>query len=269
MDRHHHRHDPPLTESDIQAYADGLLAPERAAHLRSYLGDRPGEARRVAFYGRLNEQIQRTFQPEDEPLPLRESGMRAVKRPEGTSLGRWFAQRVGTLVRRPLRAALLLITALVLAAAAVSGWMVASQLSQQALNNAAVMALEQDGGPHGAVASAAATPGAMVAGGSGDSISNLNAPDLSSLGMRLVSRRTLKPEPFASATEFVYLNAKNQPVVLLTAQAWFASAEPQWSARRIGTLRLLTWNAHHQRYVLAGAADTRGLMLAADRLTLQ
>ena len=41
------RHDPPLSETDIQAYADGFLTPERAAHLRLYLGKRPGEARRA------------------------------------------------------------------------------------------------------------------------------------------------------------------------------------------------------------------------------
>lgn len=63
------RHDPPLSETDIQAYADGFLPPERAAHLRQYLGKRPGEARRVAFYGKLNQQIQDSFVPTDEPLP--------------------------------------------------------------------------------------------------------------------------------------------------------------------------------------------------------
>jgi anti-sigma factor RsiW len=65
------RRDPPLSETDIQAYADGFLAPERAAHLRQYLGKRPGEARRVAFYGKLNQQIQNTFGPTSPCRPWR------------------------------------------------------------------------------------------------------------------------------------------------------------------------------------------------------
>ena len=44
-------------EADIQAYADGTLTPDRAAFLQDYLGKDPAEARRVAFYGRLNAQI--------------------------------------------------------------------------------------------------------------------------------------------------------------------------------------------------------------------
>jgi hypothetical protein len=86
--------------------------------------------------------------------------------------------------------------------------------------------------------------------------------------MHLVARSTLKLGPFARATEFVYLNAEGQPVVLLTAPARAASAQAQWSARRVGTLRLLTWTTRQQRYVLAGAADARGLMRAADVMTM-
>jgi anti-sigma factor RsiW len=54
-----------VSEADMQAYADGLLAPERAARVRSYLARRPDEARRVAFYGRLNVQMQSIFDTAD------------------------------------------------------------------------------------------------------------------------------------------------------------------------------------------------------------
>ena len=66
--------DSPLSEADIQAYADGTLTPERAAFLRDYLGKDPAEARRVAFYGRLNAQIQQAFQTTDEPATARADG---------------------------------------------------------------------------------------------------------------------------------------------------------------------------------------------------
>jgi anti-sigma factor RsiW len=95
------RHDPPLSETDIQAYADGFLTPERAAHLRLYLGKRPGEARRVAFYGKLNERIQHAFVPTDEPLPDLASGQAVIRTAPGRlpRYRRRWAARSG--VRKP------------------------------------------------------------------------------------------------------------------------------------------------------------------------
>lgn len=55
----------PLSEADIQAYADGVLCAERRNRAQRYLRDSPAEARRVAFYGRLNAQLQACFQAID------------------------------------------------------------------------------------------------------------------------------------------------------------------------------------------------------------
>ncbi|SIO30691.1 hypothetical protein SAMN05444165_2107 [Paraburkholderia phenazinium] len=306
------RRDPPLSETDIQAYADGLLAPERAAHLRQYLGKRPGEARRVAFYGKLNQQIQHAFLPTDEPLPaLASSNAFARSVP-----GRWLGRRLRAARLRPLRALLALVLAAALALLAASGWMAASQVSDEALNNAAVMALAQASGGHfgaavesagGVKAAAGTAPGSAggvkaAAGTAPGSAGGVNAragttataasrsamtaptaatlapapliaapdaPDLSAAGMHLVSAQTRRLGPVARATEYVYLNAENQPVVLLVARSRSMTAQPQWSARRVGTLRLLSWSARQQRYVLAGAADAHGLMRAADLMTMR
>lgn len=54
--------DTPLTEADMQAFADGNLSPERAAHVRKYLGSRPVEAERIAFYRQLNMQMRSVFE---------------------------------------------------------------------------------------------------------------------------------------------------------------------------------------------------------------
>jgi anti-sigma factor RsiW len=249
------RHDPPLSETDIQAYADGFLEPERAAHLRQYLGKRPGEARRVAFYGKLNRQIQDAFLPTDEPLPAR--ARRAA--PGRSKLVTWFERPMRAVMLRPWRALLGLVLAVALAPLAASGWMAASQVSEEALNNAAVMALARAADSHLGAATGAPQPGAPQPG----------APNLAPIGMRLVSYRTLRLGPLARAAEYVYRNAEGQPVVLLVARSRSVSGQTQWSAQRVGTLRLLSWNAHHQRYVLAGAADAHGLMRAADFMTLR
>lgn len=237
--------DSPLSEADIQAYADGTLTPERAAFLQDYLGKEPAEARRVAFYGRLNAQIQAAFQTTDEPAPERVKGAR-----EGSHGGRERAN--GAL--RPNRL-LNTLAALFLTVAAASGWLAASQVSATALDNAAVMAL----------AETAATPFAATSPTRADPA----APNLSAIGLRLVDQRVLSLGPFQRASEFVYLNRDNQPVVLISTLALLAQDRPQWAARRIGDLRLLGWTAQRQRFVVAGDARTHGLMRAADAMTLR
>ncbi|RZF24760.1 transcriptional regulator [Paraburkholderia sp. UYCP14C] len=229
----------PPTEGDIQAYADGTLTPERAAALRDYLGKHPAEARRVAFYDRLNAQIQATFQTTDEPAHGHLGGSRRLRRrPHPAGRGRRTLIALVTL-------ALLLI--------AVSGWLAATQVSAQALDNAAVMALaEATARPFSSASPTRADPA---------------APDLGAIGLRLVEQRVLRLGPLQRADELVYLNGDQQPVVVLSAMAPFARDEPQWAARRIGELRLLTWTAQRQRFVVAGNARTHGLMRAADVMT--
>jgi hypothetical protein len=241
------RHHEPLSEADIQAYADGTLAPERAARLHRYLETRPGEARRIAFYGRLNAQIQRAFRQTDEPSaarPFNGPGRQSALRRLRSTLRRSVA----------LRFALTLILALL----AGSGWIAASQVSAQALNNAAIMALAETAEKRFPMPAAGPIAGAREA-----------APDLTMAGLRLAAHKTQTLDRFARANEFVYLNADGQPIILLTARTLSVPARPQWAARRIGDIRLLTWTTRWQRYVLAGDAQTHGLMRAADAMTLR
>lgn len=233
--------DSPLSEADIQAYADGTLSPERAAFLRDYLGKDPAEARRVAFYGRLNAQMQQAFQTTGEPVSNRAEGAHGVP-------GRLkAAKRPGKVFNT--------LAALVLALAAARGWLAATQVSRQALDNAAVMALAE--------IAAAPYPAASP------TRTDLSAPGLAAIGLRLVDQRALSLGPFQRANEFVYLNEDNQPVVVMSTLALFAHAQPQWTARRIGEIRLLTWTAQRQHFVVAGDARTRRLMRAADAMTMR
>ncbi|KAA1004925.1 transcriptional regulator [Paraburkholderia panacisoli] len=231
--------DSPLSEADIQAYADGTLTPERVAFLRAYLGKDPTEARRVAFYGRLNAQIQQAFQTVDDPATSR--------------IDRWRRAILRVKTMRRLRKLAGALAVLVLTLAAAMGWLAATQVSPQALDNAALMAL----------AEAAARPLSAAAPTRADP----SAPELEAIGLRLVERRAVPLGPFQRANEFIYLNRDNQPVVVMSTLALLAPAQPQWAARRIGEIRLLTWTAQRQRFVVAGAARTHGLMRAADALT--
>lgn len=230
--------EPRLSESDVQAFADGMLDPTRAASVETYLKSRPDEAHRVAFYGRLNWQMQNTFhEPDDE-----------VQAPAPKSVRR--------LSKRSLRTLLVAtIAALAFAAAAIFAF----DISDPALDNASMMALEQ------AVAAKDMTSGATGYESSAKALAS--APNLSNVGFHPIARRAMPVGPFVTATEFVYRNRGGEAAVLLVAPGIFAHPQPQWKARRVGESRLLAWTAGGKRYVLAGRAKTRGLMLAADLMT--
>lgn len=244
----------PVSEGDIQAYTDGSLPGERAARVRRYLAARPGEWHRILFYRRLNAQLRHAFGD-----ARAEPNAPAPSRPGIASSGGAGRSR-----------AVALALSCLLAGAALA-WFAVSEPSAQVLNDAAVMALMEAGS--GAAASAARdspdSPGAPL----GDLLgpvppASVPAPfDFAPAGLRLVASGTVELGLLARAQRWVYENDDGKPVVLLASRAWFARAEPQWSARRVGNLRLLGWTGHGERWVLAGNAQTRGLMRAADLAT--
>ncbi|WP_321941835.1 anti-sigma factor [Paraburkholderia tropica] len=252
----------PVSEADIQAYTDGSLAGEHAARVRRYLARRPGEWHRILFYRRLNAQMRRAFHAAAASHPALASTQ------SGTQSG-MPARRAGFGLRAVWRrraAALALVCAMLAAGAA---WLALTEPDDHTLNNAAVMAL-MEAAPAASIGADHAHEGASV-----DNIYHVDAAadaapfDLASAGLRLVSAGKMELGPFARAARYVYENGDGEPVVLLGARAWFAADAPQWSARRVGALRLLGWTSHGTRWVLAGNAATHGLMRAADVATQQ
>ena len=62
--------DPPITEADLHAYADGRLAKGRRAQVDAWLATRPEEAERVAQYRNQRELLHALYDPVlDEPVP--------------------------------------------------------------------------------------------------------------------------------------------------------------------------------------------------------
>jgi anti-sigma factor RsiW len=47
----------PITESDLQAYADGRLEPERRVAVEAWLATRPEEAERIADYRKITKEL--------------------------------------------------------------------------------------------------------------------------------------------------------------------------------------------------------------------
>lgn len=225
---------PSVSEVDIQAYTDRSIAGERAVFVRRYLAARPGEWRRILFYRHLNAQIRRAF-PHFDADPERAA-----------------AVRPGASRHVPLALA----STVLLLAGAAAGWLRVSEPTPQVLYDAAVMAL---------------TEANSDAAGERPTHTEGMAPapfDLHAAGLRLAGDSAPDLGPFALARRYVYENGEGHKIVLLGARAWFAKDEPQWSARRLGVLRLIAWTAHGMRWVLAGNAGTRGLMRAADAATM-
>lgn len=64
--------DAPITESELQAYADGRLEPERRMAVEAWLATRPEEAERIADYRKLAKELRSIYDPViSETLPPR------------------------------------------------------------------------------------------------------------------------------------------------------------------------------------------------------
>jgi hypothetical protein len=146
------------------------------------------------------------------------------------------------------------IVALLLALAAAGGWLAAFDVSQMSLNNAALMVLMDP--TAGRDTQRTPTPADVAA-----------APDLSSVGLRLVALGSMKVGLVARAARYVYESQNGVRIVLLSAPSLNLPPNPQWIAHRVGTYRLLMWTRMARRYVIAGAATAPGMMRAADVLT--
>ncbi|WP_186043619.1 anti-sigma factor family protein [Burkholderia gladioli] len=296
--------EPIPSEQDMQAYADGRLAADREHSVSAYLARRPAEARRIAFYARVNAQLRNHF-PDDglaaAVLPL-SAAPAALSVPPAQSApalaavpaSRRRASRFG--YRLAAAALLALLTSAVLPRL----W----RVPDHRLDTAAYAMLLALPGIDPAMGRAAPSSAAAPAGGAanastpaasqaparsanpqrpaaaslaagalaGSSLLLASrpaprdaAPDLGAVGFHLAGARRLDIWPFASANAYVYRNAAGEPAVLV------AHGTPEggghWQARRIGGVRLLEWTSRAgQHIVIAGDAGTRGLMRAADLL---
>jgi anti-sigma factor RsiW len=72
----------PITEADLQAYADGRLPEPRRAAVEAWLATRPDEAERVAAYRRLAQEVRAAYDSMiAEPVPERLAQAAAPRAP--------------------------------------------------------------------------------------------------------------------------------------------------------------------------------------------
>ena len=62
----------PVSEADLQAYADGRLTPARRVVVEAWLAAHPEEAERIAAYQRLGQEVRAAYETMlSEPVPER------------------------------------------------------------------------------------------------------------------------------------------------------------------------------------------------------
>ena len=82
----------PISESDLQAFVDGRLAPARAAEIEAWLAERPEEAARIAALRQDRDALRAAYAPiAAEPIPAR---LAAVLEPRTTPAWRRVAAAV-------------------------------------------------------------------------------------------------------------------------------------------------------------------------------
>jgi anti-sigma factor RsiW len=84
----------PVSEADLQAYADGRLTSERRALVEAWLAARPDEAERVAAYQRLGGEVRAAYETMlSEPVPerLAQAGARRFAWRRAAAVAAWIA----------------------------------------------------------------------------------------------------------------------------------------------------------------------------------
>ena len=98
----------PVTEADLQAYADGELPEERRAAVAAWLAAHPEDAERIESYRRLAQELRGTYQGVlDEPVPERlERALRPARVRRAAVAGVWalLAAALGGIVGWQLHA---------------------------------------------------------------------------------------------------------------------------------------------------------------------
>jgi len=286
---------PAVTETELQAWVDGVLAAERQADVAAYLADRPAEARRLHAYRQQAVALRARFNPVlDEAPPAR---LAAITRP-GWRL--WRRRGDGPSARY---AAMLALTLSGLAA----GWLLHGQAERagwaSGANGAAaglapnlVAGIAADGGAAMAQAAAADPAGLahraavayavyspevrhpvevgadqqehLVAWLSKRLGAPLRPPQLQSLGYELIGGRLL-PGQSGPVAQFMYHDASGQRLTLYVSTEQRHNLDSGFRYAQEGQVGVFYWIDGKFGYALSAAIGKPALGKIADAVYAQ
>ncbi|MGG2044576.1 anti-sigma factor family protein [Burkholderia gladioli] len=282
--------EPIPSEQDMQAYADGRLAADREHSVSAYLARRPAEARRVAFYARVNAQLRNHF-PDDGlaaavlPLSAAPAALSVPRAQSTPALAAVPASR-----RRASRFGYRLAAAALLALLAAAVLPRLLRVPDHRLDTAAYAMLLALPGIDPAMGRAAPSSGAAPAGGAANATNastpaasqaparpaNPQQPAAASLAAGALAGSSLllasRPAPRDAAPDlgavgFHLAGARRLDIwPFASANAYVyrnAAGEPavlvahgtpegggHWQARRIGGVRLLEWTSRAGQHIV-------------------
>jgi len=256
----------PVTESDLHAYADGLLPRERMAEIEAYLAARPAEASRVITFQAQNAALHVLFDPVlGEPVPAR-----LMERARTSS---WQLQRY---------AAGLLIAC----ASGAAGWFLhgANELDLRLARSPAAdhLALQAAAFAHqAAIAHVVYSPdlrhpvevGAdqeahLVAWLSKRLGTPIRPPRLSKLGYELVGGRLL-PGQSGPVAQFMYHDAGGKRLTLYVSTEQSQNTDTGFRFSEQGPINVFYWIDGTFGYALSGGVDRATLSRLADAVYAQ
>jgi anti-sigma factor RsiW len=252
--------DETVTDSELQAYADGRLSGERARAVETWLAARPEDAERVQSYRRLGEELRRAYDPVlDEPLPAWLAGARLRHR-------RWHVfARVASWIF------------LGAAVGAIGGWYAhdSRTLSGPRGDPATVMAYRA------AVAHAVYSPevrhpvevGAdqeahLITWLSKRLGTQLRAPKLDAVGYSLVGGRLL-PGDNGPVAHFMYQSDKGSRVTLYVRSDMTGNRETAFRYAREGNVGVFYWVDNKIGYAVSSGDLTKDALLAVANAAYQ
>ena len=246
----------PVTEADLQAYADARLSPERRALVEAWLASRPEEAERVATYQRLGKEVRAAYEAMlSEPVPERLAQAAAPRFPwrRAAAIAGWIA--LGIAVGAP------------------AGWQLRPErLVAQASPDATVIARRA------AIAHATYSPevrhpvevGAddeqhLVAWLSKRLGIKVRAPKLDEAGMSLVGGRLL-PGDTGPVAQFMYQSQNGKRLTLYVRTEASRNRETAFRYARENNVAVFYWIDREAGYALASADLSKDELLRLANL---
>jgi anti-sigma factor RsiW len=222
----------PVTELDLQAYADGRLPEDRLAAVSAWLAAHPEDAERIESYRRLAEELRSTYEDVlDEPVPER---LRFAVRPARL---RRFALVAGWLV---LGAAL----------GAIAGWELHSmQTAPVAAGDAAAILARRAAVAHATYSPEVRHPVEVGADQEAHLVTwlskrlgtQLRAPKLEAVGYSLVGGRLLPGEQGRPVAHFMYQCNRGTRVTLYVRSDMGTNRSTAFRYSREGNVDVFYW----------------------------
>ena len=248
--------DSPVTEAELQAYADGRLPAARAADVEAWLPARPEHAERIADHRRIGEALRALYDPiAAEPVPAHLASLGRTRWPTGTKVAGWVA--------------------LGLVVGAIAGWQLNESRPGATADIGAAMA------HRAALAHATYSPevrhpvevGAdqeahLVAWLSKRLGTNVRAPKLENVGYSLVGGRLL-PGETGPVAQFMYQCNAGTRVTLYVRTDVASSNETAFRYAKEGNVRVFYWVDRKLGYAMSTSDISKDDLLKVSNAVYQ